>query len=478
MCSKNTLKRNSGNILRRDDQPQRVLVLGAGFTGLAAGVELTRLNRPFTIVEREQAVGGLSKTYLMEGTSFELGPHIYFNKDPEVSRYWKFFLGDSLKPHSRSNRIYFRGAFIKSPLSPLDALSKLGLLRVTYMIWTFLLAKLRKRDIKSAEDWVISNFGQGLYRYFFKVYNEKIWGLSCSEISPNWAGQRIKSNLLTMVISSFRRRDKLGSKMFDFPDGGSVSLLNAQLEMIKRSGIAEVKLACHPSEIRRLGEGFNVMFSDGTEAYFDYLIATCHLDELVALLRGFEFDSLKLLERSKELMYRNLVVVNLVFERSAVRDCGEHWIDVHDPEIKALRVTNFGNYQKYKNAANLTGIQVEYNCFATESVWSASDERLVQLAKDELRRMGLVKGDHRAAGVVRIERAYPVYFSGYEDTLKAILPELQEIKGLQMAGRNAMYRWNNMHHSVKTGLLAARNCAGYDYDLATVEGMVVFGRED
>jgi len=126
----------------------------------------------------------------------------------------------------------------------------------------------------------------------------------------------------------------------------------------------------------------------------------------------------------------------------------------------------------------LTGIGVEYNCFAADSVWALPDERLIQLARKDLHTMSLVNGDHRVADVVRVERAYPVYFNGFEETLESIMAEFEKIKGLQMAGRNAMYRWNNMHHSVKTGLLAARNCAGANHDLASVKGMFTFGKEE
>ena len=461
-----------------DKPPREVLVIGAGFTGLAAAVELCRLNIPFTLVERESEVGGLSKTFVLEEKRFELGPHIYFDKDHEVTEYWKSFLGDSLKSYSRNNRIYFRGRFIKSPLSVTDAISKIGLSRVVRIVSSFFLAKLRKRKVESAEDWVISNFGEGLYEYFFKVYNEKIWGLSSDQISANWAGQRIRSNLVSMVFQSLSRKKGTGTKTFDFPDEGSASLSRAQLEKITESKVSEVKLGCQPTEIKRNGEGFGVAFTDGHTADYSRIIATCHLDDLAGMIRGFDVDLEKLRSLTKKLIYRNLIAVNFVFDKSLVKGFNEHWIDIHDTEIKALRVTNFSSYERSHSESDLTGIGVEYNCFATDSEWTLPDKRLIQLAKKDLDTMGLVNGDYRLAEVVRVERAYPVYFAGFEEILESIMAEFEKIKGLQMAGRNAMYRWNNMHHSVKTGLLAARNCAGANHDLTSVRGMITFGKEE
>ncbi len=34
--------------------------------------------------------------------------------------------------------------------------------------------------------------GERLFRIFFKTYTEKVWGMSCREISADWAAQRIK----------------------------------------------------------------------------------------------------------------------------------------------------------------------------------------------------------------------------------------------------------------------------------------------
>lgn len=39
-------------------------------------------------------------------------------------------------------------------------------------------------------DWVANHFGERLFSIFFKSYTEKVWGISCDEISAEWAAQR------------------------------------------------------------------------------------------------------------------------------------------------------------------------------------------------------------------------------------------------------------------------------------------------
>jgi protoporphyrinogen oxidase len=454
-----------------------ILIIGAGYAGLAAGLELASKGQHFTIVEKQEEVGGLSRSFFVGKTLFELGPHIYFDKDPDVSKFWKALVGDNFKSHLRNNRIYFDGKYIKSPLSLLDATLKIGLLRIVYVVYSQIKAKFVKRKINSAEDWVIANFGKGLFDYFFKVYNEKIWGLDCKEISADWAGRRIKSNLFSIIYKSLVRDHDFVVKTFDFPDGGSVSICDKQLELLKSNQGCTLKLKVEPVSIDCIDKRFLVKFSDGSQDEFANIIATCHLKDLAKIIKHPDINNQDLNKKIDSLMYRNLVLVNLVFDKSQVRDFKEHWIDVHDPAIKALRVTNFSNYALDNTNANCAGIGLEYNCFGYDPIWTQNDKFILELAMQDLLKMQLVCGKPIEFSVLKFDKAYPVYFNGYEQGIKAIQTEFAKVSGLELAGRNALYRWNNMHHSVKTGILSARNCLGEKNNLSEVKGMVAFGKD-
>ena len=59
-----------------------------------------------------------------------------------------------------------------------------------------------KGEIRSFEDWVANAFGRRLYETFFRSYTEKVWGIPCSEISADWAAQRIKDLSMRVLIRS------------------------------------------------------------------------------------------------------------------------------------------------------------------------------------------------------------------------------------------------------------------------------------
>ena len=100
-----------------------------------------------------------------------------------------------------------------------------------------------------------------------------------------------------------------------------------------------------------------------------------------------------------------------------------------------------------------------------------------KLALYDLKNMNLINQNYVDFKVIKISKAYPIYFNGYKEFLNSIINEFSKINNLQLVGRNSMYKWNNMHHSVKTGILAAKNILGENYDLNLVRGMVSFGKE-
>jgi protoporphyrinogen oxidase len=98
------------------------------------------------------------------------------------------------------------------------------------------------------------------------------------------------------------------------------------------------------------------------------------------------------------------------------------------------------------------------------------DQDLIDLTVRELdERLGFFsKEDVIDAFVVRIPKAYPMYELGYEEPLNKIKDYIDSFTNLQIVGRYGTYKYNNMDHSMKTGILAARNLLGEAHDIDAV----------
>jgi len=177
------------------DKPiAKAVIVGAGPAGLTAAYDLSKAGAPVVVLESAlQYVGGISRTVNYKGFRFDIGGHRFFSKSREVEDFWTEIAGNDLLNRPRSSRIFYRGQFFTYPLKPFEALSKLGIVESLHCMLSFAAAQLHPtRNPKSFEDWVVNQFGRRLFEIFFKTYTEKVWGMSCQEISADWAAQRIK----------------------------------------------------------------------------------------------------------------------------------------------------------------------------------------------------------------------------------------------------------------------------------------------
>ena len=179
-----------------------VAIIGAGPAGLTAGYLLSKEDVPVTILEADSTyVGGIARTVRYEGYHFDIGGHRFFSKSKEVEDLWTELLPDDMLDRPRSSRIYYNGKFFSYPLRAGEALVKLGLVESVRCMFSYLWARLHPvRNPRSFEDWVSNQFGKRLFNTFFKTYTEKVWGMSCKEISADWAAQRIKGLSLSTAI--------------------------------------------------------------------------------------------------------------------------------------------------------------------------------------------------------------------------------------------------------------------------------------
>jgi len=179
-------------------------VLGAGPAGLTAGYVLARSRRRVVVFESGDQVGGLARTVVRDGYRFDLGGHRFFTKSAEVQRLWHEVLDDELLVRQRLSRIYWRGRFIDYPLRLADVMRKVGGVELTRCASSYGMALARRGGRRRAqatfEDWVCDRFGRRLFDLFFKSYTEKVWGVSTSQLSADWAAQRIRTLSFSRVV--------------------------------------------------------------------------------------------------------------------------------------------------------------------------------------------------------------------------------------------------------------------------------------
>ncbi|MGB8061150.1 MAG: NAD(P)/FAD-dependent oxidoreductase [Candidatus Sulfotelmatobacter sp.] len=453
-------------------QSFKAVIVGAGPAGLTAAYELAKHKAPVVVLESDpEYVGGISRTVNYKNFRFDIGGHRFFSKSREVEDLWSEIAGDDMLHRPRSSRIYYRGQFYTYPLKPFEALSKLGIVESSLCMLSFLAARLRPvPDPKTFEDWVTNQFGKRLFRIFFKTYTEKVWGMSCREISADWAAQRIKGLSLGSAIKHAlfapkpKDRQQVVKTLIDtfrYPRLGPGMMWELCTEKIRKLG-GEVLLGRKVVGCR-FDSGRNIWLvkarrGDGEiEEYCgEHVISSMPIRELAAQLEPALPQAG--LSAARALRYRDFLTVGLI-----VHDRGrfsDNWIYIHDPGVKVGRVQNYKSWSpEMVPDPTYSSYGLEYFCFEGDGLWTTSDAELIDLAKSEIQTIGLASAADVVDGcVIRQPKAYPVYDDAYQQHVNAVRQALdQQFPTLHLVGRNGMHKYNNQDHAMMTAMLTARN---------------------
>ena len=450
-----------------------VVIIGAGPAGLAAGYELTGHRIEPVLLERDARVGGIARTESYRGYYFDIGGHRFFTKNREINALWEELLGDDLLRVKRLSRIFYGGKYFNYPLRPANAFFNLGPVESLRIFLSYCRARISPAaEENSFEEWVVNRFGERLYKTFFKTYTEKVWGIPCSEIRADWAAQRIRGLSLLVAVSNALFGGQQAKSLIDefaYPRLGPGMMWQRFSERIAAAGgrvllNAEVSALHHDSglitavEFRNGGAAGRIIPA--------HCISSVPIPKLVKLLQPQPPP--EILRAADKLSYRAFIIVVLIIDSPELFP--DQWLYVHSPAVKVGRIQNFKNWSRYMVPdQGKTSLGMEYFCSEDDPLWNMADDLLVEMAVTDMLELELAeRGQLVDSYVVRQSHAYPVYDSEYRGNLQTIRDYLQNISNLQTIGRSGMHRYNNMDHSMQTGILAAKNCLGECHDLWSV----------
>ena len=494
------------------------IIIGAGPAGLTAAYELIHKTDIEPIIyEMTSDIGGISKTVNYKGNRIDIGGHRFFSKSERVMNWWQNILPlqgapaiddiilrrevplsqrpDAPDPEKtdkvmlvrkRLSRIFFLRKFFHYPISlNMNTFLNLGLKRLITIGLSYIKIKVFPiKDEKSLEDFFINRFGKELYRTFFKDYTEKVWGVACNRIKPEWGVQRIKGLSVTKAI--FHAIKNIISKDF------SITQQNTETSLIERflypkfgpgqmweevARIIQEKGGKIYSKHRVIGfkhQGEKVLevevrdenTGDIMKQKGDYFFSTMPVKELIESFgKGVPTEVQHV---SQGLLYRDFITVGLLLKNLRIENetkiksinniIPDNWIYIQERDVKLARLQIFNNWSPYmaKDQNNLW-IGLEYICSEGDELWNQSDKDFTKFAIKELSTIDIIKKeDVLDSIVIRVQKTYPAYFGSY-DQFHVIRNFTDKYENLFLIGRNGMHRYNNQDHSMLTAMVAVEN---------------------
>ena len=506
----------------------KVAVIGAGPAGLAFSDKLLELRKDATIdiYEKSKYIGGISKTINYKGNRIDIGGHRFFSKSDEVMKWWtnKFPIDISSLNNSdlisyqnstrdiegfktvndnnkdsdrimlvrkRKSRILYSGKLYDYPLKlNLKTIKNIGSFNLIKVGISYLKSKLKIKEVKNLEDFIISRFGYKLYSMFFESYTEKVWGRHPRDISPEWGAQRIKGLSIRKVIIDIVR--KFSSKLINKKSNG-ISQRDTETSLIERFLYPKYGPGQMWEEVANDLKKYNVnifmntsitgieyssdhkkvesiLYSDNNgkiiKKNYDYIISTMPIKELINASKteskGYIFPP-DILQIADSLPYRDFITIGLLIKNISGPQnelLDDTWIYVQEPNVKVGRIQIFNNWSPFLVAdKNNYWIGLEYFCNENDDLWSLNDEELIKLAKVELLKLKLTNKDSFIdSTVIKEPKTYPAYFDSYTK-IDTLINCLNKINNLFLIGRNGMHKYNNQDHSMLSGFRAAEMIA-------------------
>ncbi|NIP39816.1 MAG: NAD(P)/FAD-dependent oxidoreductase [Candidatus Dadabacteria bacterium] len=454
------------------NEGKKVIIIGGGPAGLTAAYELNKQGIKSEVFEKDDIVGGISRTVNYKGYRFDIGGHRFFTKVKVVQDMWNEVLESEFLLRDRLSRIYYKKKFFSYPFEVKNAVFGLGIFNSIVIVLSYLKAQLMPiKPENTFEHWITNRFGYRLYKIFFKTYTEKVWGIPCSQISSEWAAQRIRGLSLFSALKNALLKKPAAKKdviktlinSFHYPKMGPGMMWEKVKDLVEE-GLSTVHMNSGVTKIYWEGSKILSISSGGGKAVSGTdFISSMPIRELIAKLDPA--PPAEITAAAGRLNYRDFITVALIIDKETI--FSDNWIYIHDPAVNVGRIQNFKNWSPFMVPdPSMTCLGLEYFCFEDDKFWSMSDEKLIELAKEELEKLGFAKKSEITDGtVVRMPKAYPVYDDEYKAALNTVRGFLANISNLQLVGRNGMHKYNNQDHSMLTSILAVRNILGARYDL-------------
>ena len=507
------------------------IIIGAGPAGLTAAYELLdKTDIKPIIYEKSMDIGGISKTINYKGNRIDIGGHRFFSKSERVMNWWmnilplqgapakddlaigrkipisKEFLKHDLGcvetkefpapdpelvdevmlNRSRLSRIFFLRKFFNYPISlNYTTFSNLGIKQTIKIGLSYLKTSVTQIEPEnSLEDFFINRFGVELYLTFFKDYTEKVWGVTCGQITAEWGSQRIKGlSIKNAVLHAFKKRLNSDNSIsqrdvetsligqFIYPKHGPGQLWEEVAKFITDNG-GEIHHLNTVVGIESSENRLNTIkvLEESTGEFKriegDYFFSTMPVKDLIDSFE--EKLPCDVCEVAEGLMYRDFITVGLLLNELKIKNktkldtvndlVPDNWIYIPERDVKIGRLQIFNNWSPYlvKDDTKVS-IGLEYFCNEGDDMWNMSDENFTDFAIKELEKIDIIDATEVIDSVViKVQKTYPVYFGTYNkfDIIKNFTDSFEN---LFLIGRNGMHRYNNMDHSMLTAMTAVEN---------------------
>jgi protoporphyrinogen oxidase len=436
------------------DGGPRILIIGAGPTGLAAGYRLRELGYTnFRVLEARHKVGGLASSERSPNNFiYDIGGHVLFSHYEYFDRLFDRLMGDDYQELLRESWVWMFDRFLPYPFqNNIKYLPKEVVLECLLGLIEAQKQPLDKSRYSNFEELIHGVFGAGIAKHFMMPYNFKVWAHPPCLMNKEWIGERVATPPIERVLGNVvldRSDVSWGpNATFKYPRyGGTGELFDRMRPYV------EDQLSLCASVASVDVERKEVVLSDGHRERFDVLLSTMPLDRLVQTMSGDVPDRVR--THASKLRHSGSYIVGVGIRQPAPST--KCWMYFPESNCPFYRLTYLSNYSPdvvpdpathYSILAEISHSEhkpVDRGTIVEETIQGLVNTRMITDAD---------RADIVDTYLIERDYTYPTPSLERDCALAAVQPWL-ESQQIFSRGRFGAWRYEvgNMDHSVAQGV--------------------------
>ena len=406
-----------------------VAVLGAGITGIAVATELQAAGIAATVFEREPEPGGLCRTRIVDGYTFDLsGGHIFNTKWDNVRQWFFQWRPESeWEFHVRHAKVWYRPDLV------VDYPFELSLAQLPVDEAVDCLADLfaeKGDEPDNLEDWLAWRFGRAIAERYLIPYNRKIWAREPRDLSPAWVRGKMPLPSVREILRAALSRDATERAMphstFYYPAAGGIQgVMNAAA-----GTLTDLRCGQPVERVERVPGGWAV----NGEGPFERVAWTLPLTLLPRIMDAAE----PVVAAAAKLSHNGWTSTLFDLDLSQALGQETSWVYVPTPATHCNKLSNYGSFA-------VANAPPGHGSLMIDNVGRMEPEAV----RDDARTLLPDLGDPIASA--QTEHAYVVCDHRYEASVRTLHAFADDI-GLALLGRLGRWEYVNMDVCVRQAI--------------------------
>jgi len=436
----------------------KIVILGAGPTGLGAGYRLRQLGyRNFKLIDRHPYVGGLAHSFTDDaGFTWDIGGHVMFSHYQYYDDCFDALMGKDFTTNDRESWVRMFDRWVPYPFQ--NNIRYLPREAAYECLSGLIKAQTGNGKIKSHKDatnfgeFIDAVFGEGIAKHFMRPYNFKVWAHPPEMMNKQWIGERVAMLDIDRALKNvILEQDDFAwgpNNRFKFPLKGGTG------EFYRRFGEVLREHLMLDAEVVSIDVGTKtITMRDGQAEHYDILISAMPLDVLCKdVLVGDVPDTIR--STAAGLRHSSGHMVGVGIKRPCPST--KSWMYFPEDNCPFYRVTYLSNYSPF-----MTPDKDKFYSRLCET--SSSDhkpvdsDKIVEETIAGLEKAGLLEEGEREDIVSvwhhEVDYSYPTPSVERDGILVQVIPWLEE-RDIYSRGRFGMWKYevSNTDHTLMQGV--------------------------